>query len=334
MEIAAKLIDWKAKWHPHGQGGAKNGVVTGVGMALHTWPGRAVAASCQVKVNPDGSVESFAGSQDLGTGTRTVIATVLAETFGIGIADVRVHIGSNAYPYSNPSGGSITVGSVSGANRRAGIAALGQLFDKIAEKYGIDATKLSAKKKTIWLGEKAVCSWKEAAALLGIKALEVQGESPTDDGLTSEGVGGVQMADVSVDKETGKIRVNQLVAVQDCGLVISLETAKSQVYGGLIMGIAYALTEERIMDNTTGRFINADLQNYKLPRIGDIGELTVEMYRPESETSRGVIGLGEPPVISTGAAISNAVCNALGVRVSQLPMIPKRVLDALEGAQA
>lgn len=334
MEIAARMIDWKAKWHPHGKGGAKNGVVRGVGMALHTWPGVAVAASCKVKVNPDGSIESFAGSQDIGTGTRTVIATVLAETFGVDIADVRVHIGNNSYPYSNPSGGSTTVGSVSGANRRAGIAALGQLFDKVAEKYKIDGSKLSAKKKTIWLGDKAVCSWKEATALLGIKPLEVQGESPADDGLTSSGVGGVQMADVSVDTETGKIRVNQLVAVQDCGLVISLETAKSQVYGALIMGIAYALSEERIMDNTTGRFINADLQNYKLPRIGDIGELMVEMYRPESETSRGVIGLGEPPVISTGAAISNAVCNALGVRVSQLPMIPKRVLDALEGARA
>src|SRR6185369_1658039 len=111
-------------------------------------------------------------------------------------------------------------------------------------------------------------------------------------------------------------------------------TAKSQVYGSLIMGIAYALSEERIMDNKTGRFINADLENYKLARIGDIGELVVEMYQPDSEYERGVIGLGEPPVIAPGAAISNAVANALGVRVPVLPLTPKRVLDALKGAHA
>jgi xanthine dehydrogenase YagR molybdenum-binding subunit len=120
------------------------------------------------------------------------------------------------------------------------------------------------------------------------------------------------------------------VAVQDCGLIIDMKTAKSQVLGAMIMGIATAITEERIMDNKSGRFINADLENYKLPRLGDIGELVVEMYQPESEYKRGVIGLGEPPAISPGAAISNAVANAIGVRVPVLPMTPKRVLDALE----
>ena len=164
--------------------------------------------------------------------------------------------------------------------------------------------------------------------------LEVQKEGKTDASLTDQGVGGIQMADVSVDTETGIIRVNKMVAVQDCGLIVDLLTAESQVYGALIMAIAYALTEERIMDNRTGRFINADFENYRLPRIGDIGELVVHMYQPDSEYARGVIGLGEPPVISGGAALSNAVANAIGVRVPVLPMTPQRVLDALKGAQA
>src|SRR5204862_84760 len=107
----------------------------------------------------------------------------------------------------------------------------------------------------------------------------------------------------------------------------------SQIYGAVIMGIAYALFEERIMDAKTGAMLNAEVADYRLPRLGDIGEIVVEMYEPESERSRGVIGLGEPPVISPGAAISNAVCNALGVRVPVLPMTPKRVLDALEKAR-
>ena len=88
------------------------------------------------------------------------------------------------------------------------------------------------------------------------------------------------------------------------------------------------------VDNKTGRFINADMENYKLTRIGDIGELVVHMYVPNSEYARGVIGLGEPPVISPGAALSNAVANALGVRVPVLPMTPQRVLDALKGGAA
>jgi len=142
------------------------------------------------------------------------------------------------------------------------------------------------------------------------------------------------MADVSVDTDTGIVRINKMVGVQDCGLIINELCAKSQVEGGMIMGISYALSEERIMDNQTGRYINADMENYRIPRIGDIGELVVEMYQPDSEYNRGVVGLGEPPVISPGAAISNAVANATGVRVPVLPMTPKRVLDALKGGQA
>lgn len=333
MKIAAKLIDWKAKWHLAGKGPG-GAVKQGVGMALHTWGGGAVPATCLVKVNQDGSVSSTAGSQDLGTGTRTAIGIVLAETFGIPLSMVKVNIGSSKYPTSNGSGGSITIGSVSGANRRASLEALWKIYDLVATKYGVSSDSLSAKDAKIWSGDKEVCTWKQAAALVGPMGLEVQGNSPKNDGLTSQRVGGVQMADVSVDTETGVIRVNKFVCVQDCGLIIDLLTAESQVYGGLIMGISYSLSEQRIMDNKTGRYINADLDNYKLPRIGDVGELIVEMYQPDSVYERGVIGLGEPPVISTGAALSNAVANAIGVRVPVLPLTPQRVIDALKGAKA
>ena len=332
MEIAAKLMDWKAKWHPHGAGDGS--VKRGLGMALHTWGGRAHPATCLIKVHSDGTVESFGGSQDIGSGTRTVIGITLAETFGLPISAVRVNLGSNKYPRSGPSGGSTTVGGVSGPNRRAGLTALWQIFDLVAAKYEVPADGLVAKDEKIWSGDKMVCSWKEACSLIGPMPLEVQGQGPKNDGLTSDGVGGVQMADVSVDMDTGIVRMNKFVAVQDCGLIIDLMTAKSQVYGAVIMGIAYALSEERIMDNKTGRFINADLINYKLPRLGDIGEIVVEMHQPDSEYERGVIGLGEPPVIAVGAAISNAVANAMGVRVPTLPMTPMRVLEALKGGQA
>jgi xanthine dehydrogenase YagR molybdenum-binding subunit len=142
------------------------------------------------------------------------------------------------------------------------------------------------------------------------------------------------MAHVEVDKETGVIKMKKFVAVQDIGLVIAPQQAESQINGALIMGIAYSLFEQRISDPATGAFVNCDLANYKLARLGDIGEFVVEFYEPESERKRGVIGLGEPPVIAPGAAISNAVANALGVRVSPIPLTPQRVLAALKKAKA
>ena len=142
------------------------------------------------------------------------------------------------------------------------------------------------------------------------------------------------MAHVEVDKETGVIKVKKFVAVQDIGLVVNRKSAESQVYGAVIMGIAFSLFEQRITDPKSGAFINAELRDYKLARLGDIGEIVVEFYEPESERQRGVIGLGEPPDISPGGAISNAVCNALGVRVPVMPLTPQRVVEALRAKKA
>jgi xanthine dehydrogenase YagR molybdenum-binding subunit len=332
LDIAARLMDWQAKWHPPGE--TKGPMKRGIGLAMHTWGGGAHNAQCQLKVHPDGSVEVSIGSQDLGTGTRTCIGIVAAETFGLPITAVKVNIGTNKYPKAGGSGGSTTIGGVSGPVRRAGQSALWKIFDLVAEKYKVDADSLSAKNEKIWSGDKEVCTWKQAAALVGPMALEVMGEGAKQDGLTSAQVGGVQMAEVSVDTETGVVKMVKMVAVQDMGLIVDRLTAKSQILGALIMGIASSLSEERIMDNKTGRFINADLANYKLPRVADVGELVVELYEPADQYSRGVIGLGEPPVIAPNAAISNAVANAIGVRVPVIPLTPKRVLDALKGAKA
>lgn len=340
MEIGAKLIGWKEKWHPHGKGGKNGSVVTGLGMAIHTWGGGGHSSSCLLKVHPDGGVETSLGSQDIGTGTRTCIAQVVAETFGLPVEAVKVNIGSSKYPASGPSGGSTTIGGVSESNRRASLDALDRLFALVAPKLGVQPNQLEAKGGRIGVvgSSGKSLSWKEACSLLGMNPLEVKGEfvrgtkDPklgADSKLSSAQVGGVQMAEVAVDADTGVVKVTKFVAVQDMGLIVNRKLAASQIYGSVIMGIAYALFEERIMDAQTGSFLNCEIADYKLPRLGDVGDIVVEFYEPESEYSRGVIGLGEPPVISPGAAISNAVANALGVRVPVLPMTPQRVLNAL-----
>ena len=141
------------------------------------------------------------------------------------------------------------------------------------------------------------------------------------------------MAEVSVDVETGVVRVDKMVAVQDCGLVINMTTAESQVYGALILGINYSLYEEKIMDEQTGKFESeyGVLQAGRHERHWGTGRSHDDRAGYDE---RGVIGLGEPPVISPGAAISNAVANAIGVRVPTIPLTPRQVLAALEGRQA
>ncbi len=338
MQRAAELIGWKDKWHSHGKGQAKGSVVDGLGMAIHTWGGGAGQSACKVRVHPNGDVETMCGTQDLGTGTRTVIALVLAETFGLPYESIRVNIGTSKYPASGASGGSTTVGGICESHRRAGQDAFAKIAELVAKKLEVDASKLEAANGRIQVSDNSSksVSWKEACSLLGMTPLETDANYArgTKSNLSSSQVGGVQMAHVEVDKETGVVRMKKYVAVQDIGLVISPQQAESQINGAIIMGIAYALFEQRINDPATGAFVNADLANYKLCRLGDIGEFVVDFYEPESERKRGVIGLGEPPVIAPGAAISNAVANAIGVRVHPLPLTPQRVLAALKKAKA
>ena len=329
LQKAAELMDWKKKWHPRGESGP-GPVKRGLGVSIHTWGGGGHQSNCSATIHPDGSAEVSLASQDLGTGTRTVIGIVAAETFGLPLEAVKVNIGDSRYPPSGPSGGSTTVGGVSSSTRRAATNALNQLLDKVAPSLGVPANQLEAWNERIQVKGNPAKSltWKQACAKLGATPIVATGQRSND--LISSGVGGAQMSEVEVDSETGIVSIVKHVAVQDCGLVIDVKTAESQVYGACIMGVCYSLYEEKIMDDLTGRCLNPNMEFYKLAGIGDIGEIVVHMMNGPGYDERGVIGLGEPPVVSPGAAISNAVANAIGVRVPELPLTPDRVLAALE----
>ena len=273
------------------------------------------------------------GTQDLGVGTRTALSIVVGDTLGLPLEAINVKIGDNQYPSSGGSGGSTTIGGISSAARRGSLDLLDQLYAKVAPSLGVEPTALEAVGGRIRVkGDPAKSlSWKEAAGKLGGLPITVRGSNPGPGELINSGVGGVQMADVSVDIETGLVRINKMVAVQDCGLIVNLKLTESQVYGALIMGVSYALYEEQVVDPTSGRMLNPNMEFYKLAGIGDIGELVVHMMTGPEHDARGVIGIGEPPVVSPGAVISNAVANAIGVRVPHIPLTPRRVLAAIEG---
>jgi len=279
------------------------------------------------------------GTQDLGTGTRTIITQVAAETLGLQMSQIKLSIGSNDLPRDGASGGSTTVGGVSTSTRKSGVNALAKLFEAVAPALEAQPDQLEAVDGHIRVkgSPNKSLTWVAACRKLGTNSISEMGtyNGRTDGmGLLTGGVGGVQIADVSVDTETGIVKVNRYTAVQDCGLVINPRLAESQCYGAIIMGISTALYEERIMDQQTGRMLNSDMEYYKLAGIGDVGNIVVHLdIRPEND-SRGVIGLGEPPAVPICAAMSNAVANAIGVRVSQVPLTPDRVLGALERGNA
>jgi xanthine dehydrogenase YagR molybdenum-binding subunit len=329
LMIAADLIGWKQNWHPRGQ---DSGVTKrGLGLAIHTWGGRGHESNCALSIHSDGSVNIKIGSQDLGTGTRTAILIVAGETLGLPIEKIQLNLGDNQYPADGGSGGSTTIGGVSSSTRRAAIDARNQLFTKVASALNAKPEDLEAVGGSIRVKStpSRSLSWKDACARLGTQPIQALGKNPGPGDLISSGVGGAVMADVSVDTETGIVKMNKMVCVQDCGLIVSMKTAESQVYGAMIMGIATTLYEEKIMDKNLGQMLNPNMDFYRLAGIGDVGELVVHMMTGKGYDERGPIGLGEPPTVGPMAAIGNAVANAIGVRVPFLPITPDRVVNAL-----
>lgn len=302
--LAAERFGWKEKYKKPGS--SPGTVKTGVGCAGATWGGGGGRTQAEIEVNPDGSVEVRCGTQDLGTGTKTLVAMVAAEILGLTPADIGVRIGNTKFPPSGASGGSTTAASVSPAV------------------YDVCAKAIEELKQVSGLADVRGANWKDACRKLGVNPLVIQGK--WQPGLSSSGAGGVQMAEVEVDTETGIVHLERVTCVQDCGLIVNPLTCESQVNGGIIFGIGYALYEGRVMDAATGVMLNPNFETYKLTGVPEIPELDVLLIdMPE----RGVIGVGEPCTIPTAAAIANAVANAIGVRVTSLPITPDKVLAAL-----
>ena len=336
LEKAAELSEWKKLWKPRGQGAGT--VKRGLGIGINAWGGGGHACQARTTINPDGSVLLEMGTQDLGTGTRTIMTQVLAETLGLQMGQIKLAIGSNDLPPGGSSGGSTTVGGASSATRKSGIHALGKLFEAAAPALGAQPGDLEAVDGHVRVkgSPNKSMTWVAACRKIGGGKISEMGvnEQRNPMGLNSAGASGIQVADVSVDTETGIVKMNRFVAVQDCGMIVNPRLAESQIYGAVIMGISTALYEERIMDEQTGRMMNPEMEFYKLAGIKDVGDIVVHLdIRPEND-KRGIIGLGEPPAIGICAAVGNAVSNAIGVRVPNMPMKPMHVLNALEGRKA
>ena len=327
--IAAERFGW-SKRHPTGDP-TPGPIKRGFGCAANRWGGGGRGTKAQCEILPDGGVVMRCGTQDLGVGTKTLVAIITAETLGLPVDAVRAEIGDSNYPFSGGSGGSTTAPSVSPAIRVTASKALEALAPRIAPAMGVAPETISAKNGRLVSSADPSKSlaWKDACRLLGTEPVSVNGE--WEAGLSASGTSGVQMAEVEVDVETGITKVTRIVCVQDCGLVVNRMAAETQCYGGIIMGIGFALFENRLLDRNTARMVNPNMEFYLVPGPSDVPEIDVVlMDQPE----RGVIGIGEPPTISTAAAITNAVANATGVRIRSIPITPDKVLAALDAERA
>jgi xanthine dehydrogenase YagR molybdenum-binding subunit len=326
FKVGAAKFGWD-KRHPTGDP-TPGPIKRGMGCAANRWGGGGRGTQAQCEILPDGGVVVRCGTQDLGVGTRTLIAIIAAETLGLQVKDIKVELGDSNYPFSGGSGGSTTAPAVSPAIRVTVSKALQELGTRV---LGVPADQVAASNGRVHVkgNPSKGLSWAEACRKLQTTPVSVN--AGWEQGLSASGSSGVQFAEVSVDIETGVAKVERILCVQDCGLIVNQMAAESQCIGGMVMGVGYALYEDRILDRNTAMQVNPNMEWYLVPGMSDIPKIDIMlMNQPE----RGVIGIGEPPTISTAAAIANAVANAIGVRVRSIPLTPQKVLTALEGERA
>jgi xanthine dehydrogenase YagR molybdenum-binding subunit len=307
-------------------------------MASQIWWGGGVPGTlADIKLHRDGSVEAVSGTQDIGCGTRTYMATIAAETLGLEPQDITIKIGDTIYPWAPISGGSLTAPSVGPAVRDAALKAAEYLREMAAKKLSIPAGDIILADKKLFDKNKPENGIGFKDLVKGMRREAVfHGERSGMPGGFAYNTFGAHFAEVEVDTETGRISVLKHVAVHEVGRILNTLTAESQVVGGITQGISTALFEERVIDENLGKMVNPNLQTYKIATSMDMPEIVplfVDLADPRIN-NLGNKGLGEPPRIPSSAAVANAVYNAIGVHLREIPMTPDKVLKALRDKEA
>ena len=311
-----------------------DGLLRGMGCATQIWwGGGGPPAHATIRLDAEGRALVTTGIQDIGTGTLTSARIVAAEELGLPLDRVFSRGGDTGPNVYGPvAGGSMTTPAVLPAVRSAAGKVRRQLLGLAADVFEIAADDLTISGGRIRsrdgaLDEDVV----EVTGKLGNATIDGSGaRGPNPDGFRVNTFG-CQIARIAVDPGTGVVTVERVVAVHDVGRIVNPLGASSQVEGGVIQGIGYALSEELVVDPTTGTPVNGHLDDYKLPTIADVPEIVVDFVDvPDSNLPNlGAKGLGEPPIVPTAAAIANAFAHATGQRASALPLTPARVLETL-----
>ena len=343
IEQGAQAFGWKEARAAVATQPKTGPVRRGVGMAAGLWVagGGNPPSTVIVKLFSDGSASLNMGASDIGTGTKTVMAMIVSEELGVPPAVLQIeHADTGTTQYATSSGGSKTIPTESPTVRAAAVSVRQQLLDLAAEDLSANATDLvlqgneivSRSDRSKKIKVSAVAGLKKRGVILGVGY-----RGPNPDGKVVNPFA-AQFCEVEVNMRTGEVRVLRFLAAQDSGRVMNRLTFDNQTFGGITMGIGFALTEGRVLDRSqTGKVVNRNWHDYRLPTMLDVpvDMTSLPIDRPDPEANlAGAKGLGEPVTIPTAAAVANAVYHATGVRVTETPMDPLRLVQLFAQARA
>src|SRR5436305_2350988 len=251
----------------------------GIGLASQIWYGGGGPPSyAWIRIGADGRAQVVTAMQDIGTGTRTAMAQIAAEELGIPFEHVQVSLGDSARgPFASISAGSSTIPSMGPAVRSAAADAKRQLIEIAAQRFHLEERVLDLKDGQIVSADGSSWPLTEITGLLEDSQILGKGARGPNPAGMQVLTFGVQVAEVAVDVETGEVRVERIAAIHDVGRVINPLGASSQVEGGIIQGVGHTLSEERLVDPSSGTILTTTLDGYKMPTIGDVPEIVSEL---------------------------------------------------------
>ena len=314
--------------------------LVGWGMATGVWEAMMQKTSARATLTADGRLEVATASADIGTGTYTILTQLGADALGLGMDDVTARLGDTSLPFSPLEGGSWTAASAGTAVQIACESVREKVFKLARQMDGsplanADLDHVTFEHGRIFVTHDPSRSVSLADAVRSSKEGKVEAEETAAPSMIQQMryVGYTHSAvfvEVKVDKELGVVRVTRVVSAVAAGRILNLKTARSQILGGVVMGIGSALHEESMLDHDLGRFMNHNLGEYHVPVNADIGHIDVIFVdEPDDKASPiGVKGLGEIGIVGTGAAVANAIYHATGKRVRDLPITIDKLLDA------
>ncbi|MDB5404926.1 MAG: xanthine dehydrogenase, molybdenum binding subunit apoprotein [Rhodopila sp.] len=332
-EQGAKAFGWeKRSAEPRSM--RDGNTLIGRGFATSTYPTNRQPSAVKVRMDRQGNVVVQCGTQDIGTGTYTVMTQVASDTLGVPTQRIRFELGDSDLPPAPVSGGSQTVASVAPSVQ----AACQALVDKIKDLALANANAgwQGQSRDTLRISDGLVIGPDRRMPIPAL--LEhgnhpfIEAEAKTQPGAEKQKFSmhafGAQFAEVRVDPDLGIIRVSRFVGAFDAGNILNPKTARSQLIGGITYGIGMALLEETLTDAETGRIVNTNVAEYLMPVNADIPDIETIIVVNDDKNSNplGVKGIGELPMVGVAAAIANAVYHATGVRVRKVPI---RIEDVL-----
>ena len=331
LESGAEAFGWKDR--PAGGSQDASHIRTGSGMSMFIYRGGPGSrSSARVRLNADGSVQLIAGLMDVGEGSSTVIAQIVAEALGVPYDSVRVTFGDTAdTPEAPITAGSTATFSTGTAAKQAAEALKAKILDAAAAHLGDDVSALDIVDGSVVSEDgNARMGLADIAAIVGEEALDADASVMPGSRDHIVNSFGAHFAEVEVDTETGNVRVARYVAAHDSGRILNPQLATNQVEGGVSQMLGFTLSEEMLTDPHSGVTLNASLLEHKSPTVKEYPPIEVifaDVVDPIGPF--GAKALGEPPSVGPAPTIINAIYDAIGVRITDLPATPDKILDAL-----